>query len=367
MRFFDQQLDACARTRRLRLAFLLAVLGTAAGMHALLTLPWLFARALTHSPVWPPYPPGFALVNIATPLLLILGGWWIESGNTRHGVRLAQRLGARLAQPSSRFAEQRLVNIVQEMCVAAHMPQPAVLVLPREAAINAFASGMAPADWAITVTDGALECLTREELMGLVAHELGHLREGDTRLNMQLIGMVFGLEMVWGFGRSLSVDEEGVHGSRRAPASVLIGVCIMAAGWCGWLAGRALQAAVSRQREYLADARAVQWTRHADGLGRALRKCLGQQRQGVQLRLPQHRAVAHLLLAGEEEEPEEGQRRRWLATHPPLAERIRRIYGGTRGALPAEPLDAHTGTPRSAQPQQRNPFQTSRPLPPPTY
>ena len=240
------------------------------------------------------------------------------------------------------------------------MPPPTVLVLPREAAINAFASGMEPADWAITVTEGALEYLTRAELMGLVAHELSHLREGDTQLNMRLIGMVFGLEMVWGWGRSMTPRDED---ERHFFAIPIIGIIIMAVGWCGWLAGRALQAAVSREREHLADARAVQWTRHADGLGRTLRKCLGQQQGGVQLRLLLlHRAFAHLLLT-EGEEEEHGSSG-WLATHPPLPQRIRRIYGGTRSALPVERLDAASDAPRAAPP---NPFRTSRLLPPPTY
>ncbi len=359
MRFFDQQLDARARTRRLRLAFVLAVIGTVAGVHFMLAAPFVLFRWLSGVPGEVIYPSGFMVVNVATPLLLILGGWWIEAGNCNHGVRLAQRLGARLAQPGSHFAEQRLTNIVQEMCIAAHMPPPTVLVLPREAAINAFASGMEPADWAITVTEGALEYLTRAELMGLVAHELSHLREGDTQLNMRLIGMVFGLEMVWGWGRSMVAYREE---ERHFWSNPIIGIIIMAVGWCGWLAGRALQAAVSREREHLADARAVQWTRHADGLGRTLRKCLGQQQGGVQLRLLLlHRAFAHLLLTeGEEEHGSSG----WLATHPPLPQRIRRIYGGTRSALPVERLDAASDAPRAAPP---NPFRTSRPLPPPTY
>ena len=364
MRFFDHQLDARVRTRRLRLAFLLAVVGTVAGMHLALAVPFVLVRWLAGVPAEVIYPRGFLWVNIATPLMLILGGWWIESSNTRHGVRLAERLGARLAQPGSRLAEQRLANIVQEMSIAAHMPLPTVLVLPREMSINAFASGMEPADWAVTVTEGALEYLKRDELMGLVAHELSHLREGDTALNMRLIGMVFGLEMVWGFGQSLCTAEDE-HGHDRVPVSAIIGVIIMAVGWCGWLAGRVLQAAVSREREYLADARAVQWTRQADGLGCTLRKCLGQQQTGVQLRLPQHHAFSHLLLAEGEGEEDGGRGRQWLATHPPLAERIRRIYGGTRGALDAVPLEDGGDTPRPDV--SDNPFRSSRPLPPPTY
>lgn len=206
MRFFDQQADARTRSRQLSWAFALAVAATAVGMNLALSLPWVIWNAF--APHYAAYPLGFMPINIGLTLLLILGGWWIESSNCRHGVRLAEKLGARRAQPGTRFAEQRLVNIVGEICIAAHMPAPAVMVLPRHEGINAFATGTTPLDWAVTVTDGALERLTRDELMGLIAHECSHLKEGDTALNMRLMGMVAGLEMVWDFGRSLIPEPE---------------------------------------------------------------------------------------------------------------------------------------------------------------
>ena len=201
MRFFDRQADARTRSRQLSWAFALAVTATAVGMNLALSLPWVIWNAF--DPHYAAYPLGFMPINIGLTLLLILGGWWIESSNCRHGVRLVEKLGARRAQPGTRFAEQRLVNIVGEICIAAHMPAPAVMMLPRHEGINAFATGTTPLDWAVTVTDGALERLTRDELMGLIAHECSHLKEGDTALNMRLMGMVAGLEMVWDFDRSL--------------------------------------------------------------------------------------------------------------------------------------------------------------------
>lgn len=371
MRFFDLQADARTRSRQLSWAFALAVTGTVAGMNLALTLPWVLLHLLTGRFV--DYPLGFMPVNIGVALMLVLGGWWLESGNCRHGVRLAEKLGARRAQPASRFDEQRLVNVVSEICIAAHMPAPAVMVLPGHEGINAFATGDAPGNWAITVTDGALQRLTRDELQGLLAHECSHLKEGDTALNMRLIGMVAGLEMVWGFGRSLIPewpDEDGDasadrwrHPQAAGPTplglpGLVFGSLIMAVGWLGWLAGHLLQAAVSREREYLADARAVQWTRQADGLGGTLRKILAQQEMAPTGR--RHaagpalaRLAAHLFLTpddGRWPSPEHpGRLGRLIATHPPLSERIRRIYGRPRGPLPLPQIDPRTGQPLPEQ------------------
>ena len=184
-------------------------------------------------------------------------------------------------------------------------------------------------DAVVAATSGALEHLSREELQGLVAHEFSHIREGDTRLNMRLVGMVFGLEMLFRMGQHLA--EPDIQ-ERRAAAS-LIGLAIMAAGWLGWVAGHALQAAVSRQREFLADARAVQWTRSRDGLGGVLRKVMGQQREGVASRRVGS-SVQHMLLVG----TEEGRMAHWFDSHPSLEERVRRIYGRRMAPLP---LDSH--------------------------
>jgi Zn-dependent protease with chaperone function len=235
-------------------------------------------------------------------------------------------MGAREARPGTSHGEQRLCNIVDEVCIAAHMPRPQVMVLPRHEAINAFATGWDPQDAVVAVTQGALDLLTRDELQGMVAHECSHIHEGDTRLNMQLAGMVSGLELVWGFGETVR---------ERGGLAMLFGTAIKATGVAGWYAGRMLQASVSRQREFLADARAVQWTRSRDGLGGVLRKAL-TQKERVEDRPsdPAWPATAqHLLLLGAVDD-----RRDWFAAHPPLAVRIQRIYGRPMPPLPL-PLD----------------------------
>jgi heat shock protein HtpX len=329
MRFFDLQDSARAQTVRLVVLFALAVAATVLGVHAALALTWWLLALLL--PFELPFPALFFAVNVGVTLLLVLGGWWIEVSNFKQpggAGRLARRLGAREARPSDP-AEQRLCNVVDEVCIAARMTRPLVMVLPRKQDINAMAAGCDEADSVVAVTQGALDWLTREELQGMVAHECSHIQEGDTRLNMELAGMVCGLELVWRFG-----DEVR---DRGAPGWV-IGSVVMLMGSFGWYAGRCLQAAVARQREFLADARAVQWTRSRDGLGGVLRKAMTQQEvDGVAEEPAWQMSMQHLLLV-----PETAPRGRWFDAHPPLAERIHRIYGRTMPAIPLTrtPLNA---------------------------
>ncbi|MFM9902926.1 MAG: M48 family metalloprotease [Polaromonas sp.] len=332
MRFFQHQSEARAQTRRLLGLFALTVLGLVLAMNGALAVTWWVVRWGLNGVV-SGYPAYFFTVNTALTLLFVLGGWWIETSALQVGRRgrhggggggggelLARRAGAREAWPASREAERKLCNIVQELAIAANMPPPQAMVLDRVDSINAFAAGWGADDAVVAVTRGALDHLTRDELQGLVAHELSHLREGDTRLNMRLAGMVFGLEMIFNLGQTLCAPND----DGRRSALALPGVAVMAVGSLGWLAGRALKAAVSRQREFLADARAVQFTRSKDGLGGVLRKVAGRGdaaalTSGGRL----HPAVQHMLLVS----PADGAAAHWLATHPPLSERIRRVYG----------------------------------------
>ena len=283
------------------------------------------------------YPAYFFHINTAMTLLFVLGGWWIESSNLDAGGQaLARRAGARearvlgpLSRPGAQEAEQKFCNIVSELAIAASMKQPTPMVLDRVDGINAFASGWDEDDAVVAVTQGALDYLTRDELQGLVAHEFSHIREGDMQLNMQLAGMVSGLEMIFNLGQSMcALNEKGSSTFLAVP-----GFAIKSVGSIGWLAGRVLKAAVSRQREYLADARAVQFTRSKDGLGGVLRKALGQGGSGVGIR-PLHPSVQHMLLVGSAPEAH------WFHTHPPITERIRRIYGRPMAALVSKDVHA---------------------------
>ena len=332
MSFWDWQSDARRATRWLVLLFALCVLASLLAVHGGLTLAWW----LLFAPLGLEYPRGFVATNLGVTLLLILGGWWLTYEQLSEGGRkLAERIGAREARAGSALAEQQLCNIVQEMCIAAQMRTPQVVVLARADAINAFAAGWTQDDAIIAVTQGALDYLTRDEMQGLVAHELSHLKEGDTVLNMRLAGMVSGLELVYHFGENLR---------ERGALAWWFGNAVMAAGFVGFLSGRLLKAAVSRQREYLADARAVQWTRSRDALGGVLRKVLTQRMEAERHAGGwhadrrshtglDHPLVQHMLLA---ETPESSRLEHWLDAHPPLQERIVRIYGRPMRALPLE-------------------------------
>ena len=305
----------------LALLLLVVAVNVALALAVRLTLPFIHA-----------YPPLFFETNTAIVLLFVLGGCWIETVRLREGgPHVARLAGARPADPANRLQggrlERRLVNVVQEIALAARTRPPAAWVLARDLNINAFAAGWSADDAVIAVTQGALERLTRAELQGLVGHEMGHIVRGDTRLNTRLIGLVWGLQMVHGFGRSLVArDEQG-----RFHAGALIGLALVAVGSLGWLAGRILQAAVSRQREFGADASAVQYARTVDGIGGVLRKIAGL----APIDAPRAPAsLAHLWVAESRGSGLLGWRR-WLATHPPIGERLRRLYGRSVDALDA--------------------------------
>jgi Zn-dependent protease with chaperone function len=328
MRFFEHQQQARAQTNRLLFLFALAVFGLVLAMNLALVLTWRL--------VWPigsGYPAYFFSVNTGLILLFVLGGWWVETSSLGGSAeKLARRAGARELRPSTREAEQRLANIVNELAIAASLRPPVAMVLDRVDGINAFACGWCEdreGGAVIAVTSGALEQLTRDELQGLVAHEFSHILEGDTRLNMRLAGMVFGLEMIFNLGNTMCESDN----LGRRSLLVLPGLAVKATGALGWLAGRALKAAVLRQREFLADARAIQFTRSRDGLGGVLRKVAGQQ-TAVSGSKPIHPSVQHMLLVNQL------SKHQWFDSHPPLAERIRRIYGRPMSALlPASEKD----------------------------
>lgn len=323
MQFFESQRQARARTWRLLAGFGVTVALLTLALNGALALLW---RNL--SP-WPDYPRYFFEVNTGLVLLFVLGGWWVETSRlSAGGAALALRVGAREASEEGDAQERQLIRIVQELSIASNLPVPQVFVLPGDASINAFAAGWDEADAVVAVTEGALAALDRTETTGLVAHELSHIREGDARLSMRLSGMVFGLEMIHSMGVSLAAADEW---GRRGPG-VLLGWVIQVLGWCGYLAGRCLMAAVMREREYLADARSVQYTRSRDGIGGVLRKVLTLESGGQQggNTVARHPAMAHMLLIP----GVAGATAGWLATHPPLAERIRRIYGRPMPGLP---------------------------------
>jgi len=324
MDFFAHQDRARALSVRLVLLFALAVLGIVAAVNFAALAGWhlLFAGAST--------PPYFVATNAFVVLLIVGGSAWLE----RHrlgasGAVLASRLGARSLDDANP-AHRRLRDVAEEVAVSAGVPVPGLFVLD-DPSINALAAGERPAIAAVMLTRGALERLDRAQLQGVVAHEFAHILGGDAALNVRLTSALFGLCSLRLAGRHLleSALDRGRQGnsplSLLAPAAAFAGALVSAIGMLGVLAAQLLRAGIGRQREFLADAVAVQLTRDRDGLGSALRRIAAEQ--AAPSVAAEHRAadyealVSHFMLvqpagAGD-----------WFDSHPPLAERIRRLYG----------------------------------------
>lgn len=218
MTFFEQQYVARATSRKLLLAFALTIVLLVLAVNGALWLVFGLVSIAWSGPVRLPH--YFYAVNTGITLLFVLGGWWMESSMLAQGGQaIAERVGARTLRPQLHGDEHELQQIVQEMALAAQMPVPVVMLLSRQWQINAFAAGLHSADSVIAVTEGALRELDRAELQALVAHELSHIAEGDTRLYTRLSGMVFGLELVFRFGQHLHGMQLN-HGNKSNVAAL---------------------------------------------------------------------------------------------------------------------------------------------------
>ncbi|MBM4061661.1 MAG: M48 family metallopeptidase [Planctomycetes bacterium] len=327
MDFFGHQERARASSRRLVLLFVAAVAAIVACIYAVAAA--LFAAAEDEG-LWQPQ----ILLAVTAGTLLVVGlASAFKTMQLRSGGRkVAELLGGEAVDPGTSDPRERMLrNVVEEMAIASGVPVPDVYVLDGEPGINAFAAGWSPADAAVAVTRGALENLDRDELQGVIAHEFSHVFHGDMRLNIRLMGVLFGIVCIATIGRIVvRAVGRGGGGSGRgkggAAAVLLFGLALVLIGWLGVLFARLIQAAVSRQREFLADASAVQYTRNPRGIGLALAKIGGI---GGTLQSAHTEEASHLLFA-------DGLRRAFgggFATHPPLEARVERILPGFRRQL----------------------------------
>ena len=277
-------------------------------------------------------------VLVSAAVLLIIGGVsMVKTLSLRQGggVKVAESLGGvRLPDIPTDPKLKRYRNVVEEIAIASSTPVPVLYYLPEEAGINAFAAGYTPADAAVCVTQGSLDRLNRDELQGVIAHEFSHIVNGDMRLSIRLIGVLAGILALWVVGhtvlyvgRTLTLmfgrSRDRVTGAIGATGLglLVLGFAVLVAGWLGVFFGRLIKAAFSRQREYLADASAVQFTRQTSGLTGALKK-IGGLEAGSQLRSPKTENVSHMLFG-------EGKKAAALyATHPPLIQRIQVLEPG---------------------------------------
>jgi Zn-dependent protease with chaperone function len=322
--FYARQELARRQTRWLLLAFLVSVALVVAAID-IIVIVLLGASDPEASPVR-----AVVFTTVAS-LAIICGASLFKTLSLRSGGGVVARSlgGARVERNTRDPALRRLHNVVEEMAIASGVTMPEVYVLENEDGINAFAAGNSPADAAIAVTRGAATLLTRDELQGVVAHEFSHVLNGDMRLNLRLLGWTFGLLAIAIIARIVMQTAPSSGRSRRdgAGALLLAALAIMVLGYIGVFFGRLLQAAVSRHRERLADASAVQFTRNPGGLTGALLKIAGVS-SGSRLASPEAEEVAHMLFAA--------GLPRLFATHPPLEERLQELDPTFRASeLPA--------------------------------
>lgn len=324
MDFFAHQEAARKRSGQLVALLCLCVL-TIAGMIYIVIVLGQSMNQSAEGPIdwWQPW---MLLASLAGTICVVSSGsaWkikWLSCG----GAVVAEGLGGRrLHRDATELKERELLNIVDEMAIAAGIPVPPVYLLEHEDAINAFAAGNSPSDAVVGVTAGCLEQLNRDELQAVIAHEFSHILNGDMRLNLRLIGILHGILLIGLAGRILMRTGGGSRSrSRRndkgAGAVVIAGLALFIIGYSGLFFARLLQAAVSREREYLADASAVQFTRNPSGIAGALRRIKAVS-SGSTIRSDAASEAAHLFFGS-------ALRKSALnfATHPPLKERIRRI------------------------------------------
>jgi Zn-dependent protease with chaperone function len=286
------------------------------------------------------FQPKLFLATSGTALVVILGtSWWRISELAKGGAFVAQSLGARPVSPHTKdLAERRYLNIVEEMSLAAGLPMPACFVVDHDTTINAFAAGNNPQDAAVAVTRGSLTYLNRDELQGVIAHEFSHIGNGDMKLNLRIIGTIAGLTALSQLGYILMRLMRHADGKDSAKVAVPLafgGLVIFLLGLGGVLFARIIQASVSRQREYLADASAVQFTRNPEGLAGALKKIAGLkggQREASASELE----TQHLFFSSTG-----GFMEFIFSSHPPIGDRIRRLLPTFDGVIPdVEPVGA---------------------------
>lgn len=325
MDFFASQERAEKQTRLMLVLFLLAVVCIVVAINLVGGLVYLFANfshadsvaqglySVPHNAYW---------ITTAVVLgVIAYGSISRMAALSGGGAAVAEMIGARrVTADGGDLAERRLTNIVEEMAIAAGIPMPMLYVMDDQPGINAFAAGYSSSEAAITVTKGALDRLNRDELQGVIAHEFSHILNGDMRLNIRLMGVIAGIVTIGAIGSFLmrmgGWGDDG--GSRRRGDLRLfaLGLAIWLIGCIGVFFGTLIKAAVSRQREFLADASAVQFTRNPEGIGSALYRIVQHGSDVVQRYAEE---LSHMYFSAAMDN--------FFATHPPLKERIERILG----------------------------------------
>ena len=327
MDFFEHQDEARKNTSVLISLYSVAIVLIVAAVYAAL---WMMLPFLGFAPFERFWNMHLFVWVMAGTLTVIIGGslYRISALTDGGGEAVARMVGGEPLSQASREPLQRcLLNIVAEMAIAAGTPVPPVFVLP-QSGINAFAAGFSPSEAVIGVTQGAMELLSRDELLGVIAHEFSHILNGDMRMKMKLMGLLHGITLIGDIGISLMTTRRTrvtYRASRSGGGSphlavIVLGLLLFMVGTIGLVFGDLIKRAVSRQREFLADASAVQFTRNPDGIAGAL-KVIGGYKQGARIDHPGTNEASHFFFGSARKRGVKS----WWASHPPLAERIRRI------------------------------------------
>ena len=326
--FFQRQDNARRRTRWLVVYFVGAILGLACTFYIIALPPYFHGNPEAVGSFW--HPELFQVVVSVILIVIALGSLTKAIKLRKGGKAIALALGGRPSTvPATDPDERELQNIVEEMSIASGVPMPAIYVLDRESGINAFAAGFRPEDAVIGVTKGAMQFLSRDELQGVIAHEFSHILNGDMRLNLRLVAWLQGILWIAILGQGLLAsarrcvawksesDDLKKAGLGLFFFGSIVGVIIYGLGSIGMFFGHLIKSAVARQREFLADAAAVQFTRNPMGLANALKK-IGGLAHGSRIRSPLAEEASHMFFGN-------GLRGSWFgifATHPSLKKRI---------------------------------------------
>jgi Zn-dependent protease with chaperone function/uncharacterized tellurite resistance protein B-like protein len=352
MDFFAQQDKTRRKTKLLVFYFAAAVAALIVAVYFASLV--IFAGAQAHNHRYGEQPQ-FALwnpqlflgVTVGVLAVILIGSAYKTMALAQGGSAVSEMMGGRPINPNSNDPDERkLLNIVEEMAIASGVPVPQVYVMDGENGINAFAAGHKPGDATITVTRGCMKILSRDELQGVIGHEFSHILNGDMRLNLRLIGIIFGILCLAIIGRILLRTR-----GRKNPLP-LLGLALLIIGYIGVFFGRLIQAAVSRQREFLADASSVQFTRNPGGITGALKKIGGLGETGSRLSHAHAEELSHMFFGNGISEPFIGL----LETHPPLSDRIRVFDPNFDGKFPYVRYDGRDQPPGDISRPKRQPM-----------
>jgi Zn-dependent protease with chaperone function len=337
MDFFEQQARAHHKTKLLVFYFALAVISIIVMIYFLAVFVHIYVSGQHHYgydeqqaavSLWDPRV--LLISTLGTLAVIFCGSTYKTMALAGGGSVVAESLGGRLIATTTKDPDERkLLNVVEEMSIASGVPMPQVYVLDNEDYINAFAAGHTTSDAVVAVTRNCMTKLTRDELQGVIGHEFSHILNGDMRVNIRLIGILFGIVCIATIGRIL-LQVRG-SGRDRNPLP-LVGLLLLVIGSLGVFFGRLIQAAVSRQREFLADASSVQFTRNPAGLSGALQKIGGY---GSRMESPHASDASHLFFGNALGD----SLFNLMATHPPIPDRIRAIDPAWDGQYKRLPTD----------------------------